>query len=69
MGAMIKNDSQLAYSKEWVSKFEYANSKIRANTERKRLDPEGWQLIQESNDTLRLKIVAEIVDLRCTSCP
>lgn len=66
---MIKNDSQLAYSKEWVSKFEEANRKIRANLERKHLNPDGWQLIQEYNDTLRLKIVAEIVDLRCTSCP
>lgn len=59
---MIKNDSQLAYSYEWVSKFEDANSKIRANSERKRLDPDGWQLIQESNDALRLKIVAEIIE-------
>lgn len=59
---MIKNDSQLEYSFEWVSKFEEANSKIRANSERKRLDPVGWQLIQESNDALRLKIVAEVVE-------
>lgn len=59
---MIKDDFELSYSKELVSKFEETNCKIRANTERKRLDPDGWQLIQESNDALRLKIVAEIVE-------
>ncbi|BAZ16064.1 hypothetical protein NIES4071_79390 [Calothrix sp. NIES-4071] len=59
---MIKDDFELSYSKELVSKFEEANRKIRSNLEKQRLDPVGWQLIQESNDALRLKIVAEIVE-------
>lgn len=59
---MIKNDLQLAYSKEWASKFEEANRKIKSNKEKRHSDPDGWQLIQESNDALRLKLVAEITE-------
>lgn len=59
---MIKNDLQLAYSKESALKFEEANRKIKLNEEKRRSDPDGWQLIQESNDALRLKLVAEITE-------
>ena len=43
-------------------KFEEANRKIKANEENRRLDPDGWQMMQESNDALRSKIIAEIVE-------
>ncbi|BAZ16552.1 hypothetical protein NIES4071_84290 [Calothrix sp. NIES-4071] len=46
---MIKDDEQLAYTKELASKFEEANRKLKANEEKRRLDPDGWQLIQDSN--------------------
>ncbi|MDF5721087.1 MAG: hypothetical protein PUP91_11530 [Rhizonema sp. PD37] len=57
---MIKDDSQLTYSKEWANKFTEANRKLRANNEKRLKDPDGWQLTQDSNDALRLKLVAEI---------
>lgn len=57
---MIKNDKQLAYSKEWADKFAEANRKITFNSEKRHLDPDGWQLSQDSNDALRQKLVAEI---------
>lgn len=59
---MIKDDFELSYSKELVLKFEEANRKIKANEENGRLDPDGWQMMQESNDALRSKIIAEIVE-------
>lgn len=57
---MIKDDKQLEYSKEWAEKFALANEKIRANSEKKLKDPEGWQLIQDSNNALRQKLITEI---------
>lgn len=57
---MIKDDSQLTYSKEWAEKFAEANRKLRANDEKRLKNPDNWQLIQDSNDALRLKLVAEI---------
>lgn len=59
---MIKNDEQLAYSRVWASKFEEANSKIKSNEEKRLSDPDGWQLIQESNDALRQNLCREIVE-------
>ncbi|HCF27681.1 MAG TPA: hypothetical protein DEV81_10905 [Cyanobacteria bacterium UBA11049] len=59
---MIKDDKQLAYSKEWAEKFASANRKIKANEEKRLKDPDGWQLIQDSNDALRQKLVDEIVE-------
>ncbi|MBD2773902.1 hypothetical protein [Iningainema tapete] len=59
---MIKDDLQLAYSKEWVEKFERANEKLRANEEKRLKDPDGWQLIQDSNDALRQKLLDEITE-------
>jgi hypothetical protein len=57
---MIKSDKQLVYSKEWVEKFAHANHKVAANEEKRHLDPDGWQLIQDSNDALRSKLLTEI---------
>lgn len=59
---MIKNDKQLANSKEWAFKFAEANRLLRANEEKRLKDPDGWQLIQDSNDALRQKLVDEIVE-------
>jgi len=59
---MIKNDKQLAYSKEWTLKFAEANRLLRANKEKRLKDPNGWQSIQDSNDALRQKLVDEIVE-------
>ncbi len=59
---MIKDDKQLAYSQEWAEKFAEANRKLRANEEKRLKDPDGWQLIQDSNDALRQKLVDEIVE-------
>lgn len=57
---MIKDDKQLAYTKEWAAKFEEANRKLKANEEKRRLDPAGWQLIQDSNQALRQKLISEV---------
>ena len=59
---MIKDDKQLAYSKEWAEKFAEANRKLRANEEQRLKDPDGWQLIQDSNDALRQKLLDEIIE-------
>jgi hypothetical protein len=59
---MIKDDKELAYSKEWVKKFTEANRKIKANKEKQLIDPDGWQLSQESNNALRQKILDEITE-------
>jgi hypothetical protein len=60
MGAMIKDDKQLAYTKELAAKFEEANRKLKANEVHRRLDPAGWQLIQDSNQALRQKLISEV---------
>jgi selenocysteine lyase/cysteine desulfurase len=57
---MIKDNNQLAYTKELASKFEDANQKLRVNEEKQHLDPDGWQLIQNSNEALRQKLISEI---------
>jgi hypothetical protein len=57
---MIKNDKQLAYSKEWAQKFELCNLNLRNNEEKRLKDPDGWQLFQDSNDALRQKLLDEI---------
>ena len=57
---MIKNDKQLKYSKEWAEKFEKANRKLSLDKEKRLFDPEGWQLQQDSNNSLRESIVDEI---------
>ena len=59
---MIKDDLQLAYSQEWASKFASANCKLQANEEKRQKDPDGWQLIQDSNDALRQKLLYEIAE-------
>ncbi|MUH00422.1 hypothetical protein F7734_52395 [Scytonema sp. UIC 10036] len=59
---MIKDDKELAYSKEWVRKFTEANRKIKANKEKRLTDPDGWQLSQESNNALQQKILDEITE-------
>lgn len=59
---MIKDDKQLAYSKEWAEKFAEANLTLRANEEKRLKDPDGWQLIQDSNDALRQKLLDEITE-------
>ena len=57
---MIKNDKQLKYSKEWVEKFEKTNRKLFLNEQKRLKDPEGWQLMQDSNNSLRSSLVDEI---------
>ncbi|MEO0837979.1 MAG: hypothetical protein AAF063_03630 [Cyanobacteria bacterium J06643_5] len=57
---MIKNDKQLKYSKEWAEKFEKTNRKLFLNEEKRLKDPEGWQLMQDSNNSLRSSLVDEI---------
>lgn len=57
---MIKNDKQLKYSKEWAEKFEKTNRQLFLNEEKRLKDPEGWQLIQDSNNSLRSSLVDEI---------
>lgn len=57
---MIKDDKELAYTKELASKFEEANRKLKANQEKRHLDPDGWQLIQDSNQALRQKLISEV---------
>jgi DNA-binding XRE family transcriptional regulator len=60
VGAMIKNDKQLKYSKEWAEKFEKTNRKLFLNEQKRLKDPEGWQLMQDSNNSLRSSLVDEI---------
>jgi hypothetical protein len=62
MVAMIKNDKQLIYSKEWAEKFAEANRKLRANEKKRQKDPDGWQLIQDSNKALQQKLLDEIAE-------
>ena len=57
---MIKDNNQLAYTKELASKFEDANRKLKANQEKQHLEEDGWQLIQDSNEALRQKLISEI---------
>ena len=57
---MIKNDKQLKYSKEWAEKFEKTNHKLFLNEKKRLKDPEGWQLMQDSNNSLRSSLVDEI---------
>jgi hypothetical protein len=57
---MIKNDKQLKYSKEWAEKFEKTNRKLFLNEQKRLKDPEGWQLMQDSNNSLRSSLVDEI---------
>ncbi len=59
---MIKNDKQLIYSKEWAEKFAEANCKLRVNEEKRQKDPDGWQLIQDSNKALQQKLLDEIAE-------
>ncbi len=54
---MIKDNNQLAYTKELVSKFEDANRKLKANQDKQHLEEDGWQLIQDSNEALRQKLI------------
>jgi hypothetical protein len=44
------NPNPLDTPQSGYQKFEETNRKIRSNSEKQRLDPVGWQLIQESND-------------------
>jgi hypothetical protein len=62
VGTMIKNNKQLEYSKEWAEKFAEANRKLQANEEKRQKDPEGWQLLQDSNNALRQKLLNEITE-------
>ena len=57
---MIKNDKQLKYSKEWAEKFEKTNRKLFLNEEKRLKDPSVWQLMQDSNNSLRSSLVDEI---------
>jgi hypothetical protein len=59
---MIKNDKQLAYSQEWAEKFASANRKLKGDEQRRLKDPDGWQLIQDSNDALKQKLIKEIAE-------
>lgn len=54
---MIKDDKQLTYTKELAIKFEEANQKLKANEEKRRLDLDGWQLIQDSKGAWRQKLI------------
>lgn len=64
---MIKDNNQLAYTKELASKFEDANRKLKVNQEKQHLEEDGWQLIQDSNEALRQKLISEIeeYEFRC----
>ncbi|MBD2775754.1 hypothetical protein [Iningainema tapete] len=57
---MIKNYLQYEYSKEWAKKFDETNRKLHANEEKRLKDPEGWQLLQDSNEALRQSLLDEI---------
>lgn len=59
---MIKDDLQLAYSLEWVEKFAASNEKLRMSEEKKLKDPDGWQLMQDSNNALQQKLLSEIAE-------
>jgi hypothetical protein len=65
---MIKDDKQLANSLEWVEKFAEANRKLKANEEKRLKDPDGWQLIQDSNNALRQKLLDEITEYEELVC-
>jgi hypothetical protein len=45
---MIKNDYQLTITKSWIEKFHQAIMSLYQNEEKRRKDPEGWQLLIDS---------------------
>ncbi len=59
---MIKNEKQYEYSKKWAEKFKEANRKLQENEEKRLKDPDGWQLLQDSNEALRQSLLNEITE-------
>ncbi len=57
---MIKNERQYRVSQDWADKFERSIVSLRQNEEKKKNDPDGWQLLQDSYqnqlNTLRQEI-------------
>lgn len=45
---MIKNERQYRVSQDWAEKFERSITSLRQNEEKKKNDPDGWQLLQDS---------------------
>ncbi|HAG82117.1 MAG TPA: hypothetical protein DCL61_13355 [Cyanobacteria bacterium UBA12227] len=45
---MIKNELQYEVTKDWAEKFARAIVAVRQSEERRKTDPDGWQLLQDS---------------------
>ncbi|GAA6620641.1 helix-turn-helix domain-containing protein [Scytonema sp. NUACC26] len=45
---MIKNEYQLMVTKSWIEKFHQAIMNLYQNEEKRRKDPDGWQLLIDS---------------------
>ncbi len=54
---MIKNELEYSVTNSWVDKFERAIASLHQNEDKRKKDPDGWQLLQDSYqsrlDTLR----------------
>ncbi|NER37517.1 MAG: hypothetical protein F6J93_26740 [Oscillatoria sp. SIO1A7] len=59
---MIKDDRQYDITKMWAEKFERGRLSLRANEEKKKKDPDGWQLIQDSYECQRNTLQAEMAE-------
>ena len=59
---MIKDDRQYEITKMWAEKFERGRVSLRANEEKKKKDPDGWQLLQDSYECQRNKLQAEMAE-------
>lgn len=57
---MIKNEHQYRVTQDWAEKFERSIASLLQNEEKKKNDPDGWQLLQDSYqsqlNTLRQEI-------------
>ncbi|NER37519.1 MAG: hypothetical protein F6J93_26750 [Oscillatoria sp. SIO1A7] len=59
---MIKNDRQYEITRMWAEKFERGRLSLRANEEKKKKDPDGWQMIQDSYECQRNTLLAEMAE-------
>lgn len=59
---MIKNEHQYQITQSWAEKFERAIASLRQNEEKKKKDPDGWQLLQDSYQSQLNALLEEMTE-------
>ncbi|MDY6784962.1 MAG: helix-turn-helix domain-containing protein [Cyanobacteriota bacterium] len=59
---MIKNEREYQVTKSWADQFARSLVAVRQNEEKKREDPDGWQLLQESYKSQLRNLQDEIAE-------